>query len=256
MEKFAVNISTVFTEFPFLERLKKARENGFSYVECQFPYDCTIEEIQRELEQNRLSLLLINLLPGNWEKGDRGIAANPRRIEEFRRSVDEAIRYANALKVTNIHCMAGIVSESDQEEANQVYIDNLLYAGSKMAAYGISLLIEPINPFDMPGYFLNDLEQAVEILKIVDLPNVKLQFDFYHIERIHGNPLSIYQKYSNLVEHVQIADHPGRHEPGTGEMNYKNILQHLKDSYKGYIGLEYNPQGRSEESFEWLKELE
>ncbi|GLB60530.1 hydroxypyruvate isomerase family protein [Cytobacillus sp. NCCP-133] len=254
MNRYSVNLSTVFTEVPFLERFRKAAEAGFSSVECQFPYAYTIEEIRKELDQNRLSMELLNLPPGNWEKGDRGLAADPNRIEEFKRSVTEGIRYANGLGVKKIHCMAGVVSaSSEKEKAAQVYKKNLYYAGLGMGKAGISLLIEPINTNDMPGYFLNDIGQAAEIIKVVNLQNVKLQFDFYHIERIHGNPLSFYQKYTDLTAHVQIADHPGRHEPGTGRMNYQDILRHLAATNKSMIGLEYNPKFRSEDSFEWLK---
>jgi hydroxypyruvate isomerase len=249
MNRYSVNLSTVFTEVPFLERFKKAREAGFVYVECQFPYTFTIEEIEKELKQNQLSMDLINLPPGQWEKGDRGLAADPVRIEEFRKSVERGIRYANGLGVKKIHCMAGIHPDNNLE----VFIENLLYAGTAMSRHEITLLIEPINPFDMPGYFLNDIHQTADIIRRVALPNVKLQFDFYHIERIYGHSLSMYQKYAELVSHVQIADHPGRQQPGTGEMNYTDILQYLSKHYRGLIGLEYNPQGRSEESFAWQK---
>ncbi|NHM31439.1 hydroxypyruvate isomerase family protein [Neobacillus terrae] len=251
MKKFAVNLSTVFIEVPFLERFKKARECGFSFVECQFPYSYSIENIQQELEQNQLLMVLLNLPPGNWEKGDRGIAADPNRVEEFRKSVMEGIKYATALNVSKIHCMAGIV---DSDAARKVYIDNLRYAGSEMAKHGLTVLIEPINQFDMPGYFLSDLYQAAEILKAVNLPNVKLQFDFYHVERIHGNSLSLYKQFAEQVDHVQIADVPGRHEPGTGEMDYQKIIHYLNNTYNGQIGLEYTPSGKSEESFEWIWE--
>lgn len=251
--KFAVNLSTIFTEVPFLERFKKAREFGFSFVECQFPYDYSIEEIQQELKQHQLEMVLINLPPGNWAKGDRGIAADLTRIEEFKESVMQGIHYARALNVSKIHCMAGIVSGADPKA---VYIENLQFAGTELAKHGLTLLIEPINPLDMPGYYLTNIYQASEILKAVNLPNVKLQFDFYHIEKVHGQSLSIYQEYADIVGHVQIADHPGRHQPGTEEMDYQQILQNLNYKYEGYIGLEYIPQGKSEESFEWFSQDE
>ncbi|MGG1678719.1 hydroxypyruvate isomerase family protein [Neobacillus sp. NRS-1170] len=251
MSKYSVNISTIFTEVPFLDRFKKARNHGFSYVECQFPYDHSIEEIQNELNQHQLSMVLLNLPPGNWEKGDRGLATDASRVKEFRTSVNEGIKYAAALNVSRIHCMAGIVSESDKETVRDVYIHNLRYAGKEMAKHGLTVLIEPINPFDMPGYFLKDIYQAKEILEEVALPNVKLQFDFYHIQRIHGNALSIYKQFADLIGHVQIADVPGRHQPGTGDMDYREIFQFLDNSYDGYIGLEYNPSRKSDESFEW-----
>ncbi|WP_066304522.1 hydroxypyruvate isomerase family protein [Bacillus sp. FJAT-29814] len=253
MNKFAVNLSTIFTEVHFLERFKKARDCGFSHVECQFPYHNTKAEIQRELSLNMLSLELINLPPGNWVKGDRGLAADPKRVDEFKQSVHIGIEYAADLNVSRIHCMAGIIPNGEHDIARDVYLNNLHFAGTEMAKHGIMLLIEPLNPYDMPGYFLHDIHQAKEILDVVDLPNVKLQFDFYHMERIHGNPLSLFQQYANIIGHVQIADVPGRHQPGTGEMNYKEIFHYLNDIYEGYIGLEYTPSGKSEASFDWLE---
>lgn len=252
MNKFAVNLSTIFTEVPFLERFKKAHESGFSFVECQFPYDYSIEEIQQELERYQLSMVLINMSAGNWGNGDRGIAADPNRVEEFHATVKEAIRYATGLNVLRIHCMAGIVSGVDSKAARKVYVENLHYAGTELAKHGLTLLIEPINPFDMPGYYLSNIYQAIKILKEVALSNVKLQFDFYHIERVHGHSLSIFQEYADIVGHVQIADHQGRHQPGTGKMDYHHILEYLSNHYDGCIGLEYTPQGKSEESFEWM----
>jgi hydroxypyruvate isomerase len=252
MNTFAVNLSTIFTEVPFLERFKKAHDSGFSFVECQFPYDYSIEEIQRKLERNQLSMVLINLPAGNWGNGERGIAADPNRVEEFKASVKDGITYAGGLNVSKIHCMAGIVSGVDPEKARRVYIENLHYAGTELEKHGLTLLIEPINPFDMPGYYLSSIDQAKEILEEVNLPNVKLQFDFYHIERVNGSSLSIYQEYASLVGHVQIADHPGRHQPGTGEVDYREIIQYLGTAYDGCIGLEYTPQGKSEESFDWM----
>lgn len=252
MNKFAVNLSTVFTEVPFLERFKKARDCGFSYVECQFPYHFSIEEIKRELKLHNLSMVLFNLPPGNWEKGDRGIAVDTDRIEEFRAAVAEGIKYAQALNVSQIHCMAGTVTEQEQNAVWEVYLKNLHYAGTEMAKHQLTLLIEPINPYDMPGYYLNNINQAKKILDEVGLPNVRLQFDFYHMERLYGNALSVFKQYTESVGHVQIADVPGRHQPGTGNMEYDPIFHFLKDTYQGYIGLEYIPLGKSEESFEWL----
>lgn len=255
MNKFAVNLSTIFLEVPFIERFKKARDSGFSSVECQFPYAHTTEELILEMEQNQLSMVLLNLPPGDWEQGDRGIATDPSRVDAFKESVRQGIKYATAMNVPRIHCMAGIVSESEQEQqaqANEVYLNNLHYAGSELAKHGLTLLIEPINRYNMPNYFLSNLPQAAEIIQEVGLPNLKIQFDFYHIERIHGDSLSLYDQYADIIGHVQIADTPTRHEPGTGELNFQKIFQHLNNTYEGYIGLEYTPKGRSKDSFEWL----
>ncbi|WP_042454297.1 hydroxypyruvate isomerase family protein [Neobacillus dielmonensis] len=252
MTQFAVNLSTIFQEVTFLERFKKARNCGFSYVECQFPYAYSIEEINQVLTQQKLKMVLLNLPPGNWEKGDRGIAIDPNRIEEFRCSVKDGIRYALGLNVPHIHCMAGILSETDPLIARDVYLENLYYAGTELAKHGLILMIEPINPYDMPGYFLNDIGFASDIIQAVNLPNIMLQFDFYHIQQIQGSPLVIYQQYADMIGHIQIADVPGRHQPGTGEMDYQKIFAYLNNTYHGYIGLEYIPDGRSENSFEWL----
>lgn len=255
-KQFSVNLSTVFTEVPFLERFRKAREHGFTAVECQFPYDYSIEDIQQELTNNELSMVLINLPPGDWKKGDRGIAIDPNRKDEFRKSVDIGIQYAYGLNVPRIHCMAGIVSQVRDESAQEIYLENLQYAASLMAKYNLTLLIEPINAIDMPGYFLRDLHHAEKLLKQLNLPNVKLQFDFYHIDRIYGETLLQFEQYAELIDHVQIADNPGRNEPGTGIIDYPSIFQYLNDNYKGHIGIEFHPLTSSEESFEWLKNIQ
>lgn len=255
MNQFAVNLSTIFTEVPFMERFKKARDFGFSYVECQFPYPYEVDKIRKELEENQLKMVLHNMPAGDWEKGDRGLAVNPKRWEEFRHSVDTAIFYATALNVSKIHCMAGINLDSEHQQVCETFIERVHYAASQFANHGLTLLIEPINSFDMPGYFLNDLHLALEVLDRIALPNVKLQYDFYHIERIHGDSLSLFKKNANVIGHVQIADVPGRHEPGTGEVNFPPIFNALKFLYEGEIGLEFTPLLKSEESFEWMKKI-
>lgn len=251
MSQFSVNLSTIFTEVPFLDRFQRAKEAGFSYVECQFPYENSICDIQKALNENDLSMVLINLPPGDWNSGERGIAALPNRRAEFRESIEKGIEYASALKVKNIHCMAGIAAR--KEETRKTYIENLQYAGRKMAEYDLTLLIEPINSDDMPGYFLNDVDDAVQILKEVNLPNVKLQFDFYHVQKAKGNLLATFKKYFQFIRHVQIADVPGRHQPGTGEIHYENVFSYIDSlGYTGFVGLEYTPKGDSEKSFAWL----
>jgi hydroxypyruvate isomerase len=257
MNQFAVNLSTIFTEVPFLERFKKAKDAGFSLVECQFPYPYSIANIKEQLVKHQLSMVLINLPPGNWETGDRGLASDSNRIEEFRNSVDQGIQYATALNISNIHCMTGILStELDRKQAREVFIKNIKYAALKMAKHNLTLLIEPINSFDIPGYFLSTIDDAVDTIQEVRMPNVKLQYDFYHIQRMQGNLLSTFQLYSEVIGHVQIADVPGRHQPGTGEIHYPNVFHFLKDhGYKGFIGLEYIPKEKSEDSFDWLPSI-
>lgn len=254
MNHYAVNLSTIFTEVPFLERFKKAKEAGFQYVECQFPYEETIESILTELHKQQLSLVLINFPAGNWEKGERGLAIFPNRIAEFKESVDRAIDYALGLGVTKLHCLAGILPpHMDPEIARKTYMENLTYALEKMVTHQLTLLIEPINQFDMPGYFLKDIQESARIIEEINMPNLKLQFDFYHIQRIQGNLLATYAKYLDKIKHIQIADVPGRHEPNTGEIHYQRVLEEVWQSgYEGMIGLEYIPIEKSEDSFKWI----
>lgn len=256
MVRFAVNISTIFTETSFLERFDKVKQHGFSFVECQFPYAYQAEEIKQKLQEHDLKLVLINLPPGNWDQGDRGLACDPARIESFKQSVEEGIAYATRLGVPRIHCMAGIIPNSvSKETARKTFSENIKYAARKFAKHDIILVIEPINQYDMPNYFLSDIDEAIQIMKEANEPNVKLQFDFYHIERIHGQALVNFEKCFDFIEHVQIADVPGRHEPNTGEMDYNKIFQRLEQlQYKGFIGLEYNPKFDSDSSFSWMKE--
>lgn len=256
--KLSINLSTIFTEVPFLERFQKAKEFGFHYVECQFPYEEEPEKLLEALQRNELSLELMNLPPGDWENGDRGLAVDPNRVEEFRASLEKGLTYATALGVNKIHCMAGLTPQNlEREHAHKTYIENIRYAGEELAKFGKMLLIEPINPFDMPRYFLSSLHEAAGILKEIDLPNVKLQYDFYHMQRIHGNLIANFHKFFDRIGHVQLADVPGRHEPGTGEIHYENIFKALKEArYEGLVGLEYTPKGSSEESFAWLFQLQ
>jgi hydroxypyruvate isomerase len=252
--KFAVNLSTIFTEVPFLDRFKKAKEAGFSYVEAQFPYPFEIQEIKANLEKYSLSMVLINLPPGDWARGDRGISIQPSRTDEFKRSVEAGITYASSLQTTHLHCMAGVLTnELGAERAREQYMENILYASSQFAHHGLTLLLEPINTFDIPGYFMSTLDQALSIIKEVNRKNIMLQFDFYHIRRIHGNVLATFQESANYIKHIQIADFPDRHQPGTGEINFDRVIENIKDqNYEGFIGLEYIPSGKSEDSFNWL----
>ncbi|MFB6467086.1 hydroxypyruvate isomerase family protein [Cytobacillus sp. Hz8] len=255
MNQFAVNISTIFTEFPFIERFQKAREAGFSLVECQFPYAYPLNQIRSALKENNLTLVLINLPPGDWEEGERGIAIDPNKVELFRESVLTGIEFAKTLHVSRLHCMAGIfLNKFEKKVARSTYIENLKFAAQKCNEFELTLLIEPINQEDMPNYYLSDLQDAADIIEEVGEPNLKLQFDFYHIQKTKGNLLSNFEKYFEKIGHVQIADVPGRHEPDTGEIHYKRVLEYLEEQkYEGYIGLEYTPKSSSLESFEWLK---
>lgn len=256
MINFAVNISTIFTEASFLDRFKKVKDAGFSYVECQFPYQHDVEAIKRELDDNQLKMVLINLPPGNLQKGDRGVAIDPNRKDEFKDAVSAGITYATHLSVSKIHCMAGVIHSHLLKKAKDVYIENLKYAANLMANHNITLMIEPINRFDIPNYFLSNIDQAIEIIEEVNLPNVKLQFDFYHTQLTQGNLINTFQQSLKYIGHVQIADVPARHEPETGEINYRGVLDFVERSkYEGIVGLEYHPKGKSEDSFKWMEFL-
>lgn len=254
MLQFAPNLTTLFTEFSFLERFKEAKKLGFSNVEFQFPYAFSAADINQKLIDNELACVLFNLPAGDWETGERGIAIFPNRIEEFRESVALGIEYALFFGTKNIHCLAGVLSsELSKEEALATYEDNLLFAANELKEHDITLLIEPINPFDMPGYFLTDVNDAMAIIQKLALPNLKLQLDFYHLQRIQGELVATWKRYKDKVGHIQIADNPGRHEPGTGEIHYDFIFKMLRQhQYSGYIGLEYTPLAKTETSFSWL----
>ncbi len=254
MLTFAPNLTTLFTEVPFLERFERAKKAGFTHVEFQFPYEHPSDAVAEQLNQHGLKAVLFNLPAGDWEKGDRGIAIFPTRRDEFRASVHTAIEYAQSLQCTMLHCMAGVKPEKlDRRDALLVYKENLRYCAREFEKYGLTVVIEPINAFDMPDYFLSNLEFAVDILNDLALPNVKLQFDVYHMQRMQGELISSFKKYKEHIAHIQIADNPGRHEPGTGEIHYANVFRAFEaEGYNGAIGLEYFPKGKSEDSFTWL----
>jgi hydroxypyruvate isomerase len=254
--RFSANVTTLYPDVPFLERFGRARASGFKYVECQFPYAYSIAELQAQLQENELELILFNLPPGDWQQGERGLAVNPKRREEFRESVATALRYATALGCQRLHCMAGILPDGlEQEEAYEVLYDNMRYAAAEAEKQGITILIEPINQIDMPGYYMSSLGLAERLIRELNSPGIGLQFDFYHIQRIQGELLNSYLKMSPIIRHIQIADNPGRHQPGTGEINYVKIFETIQATgYDGFIGCEYNPLGDTDDSFRWLQE--
>lgn len=255
MLRFAANITTLYPDVPFLERFARARSSGFRYVECQFPYAYSVAELQEQLQENELELVLFNLPPGDWQRGDRGLAIDPKRREEFRESVAIALRYAVALRCPRLHCMAGILPNGlGQEEAYAALEENIRYAAAEAEKYGITILLEPINQMDMPGYYMSSLSLAERLITDCNLPHVRLQFDFYHMQRMQGELLNSYMRVLPLIGHIQVADNPGRHQPGTGEINYLKIFEHLQATgYEGFIGCEYNPLGETDDSLHWLR---
>jgi hydroxypyruvate isomerase len=253
MPKFAANLTMLFTELPFLDRFEAAKNAGFTAIEFLFPYDYEKQQIADLLHTHNLQLVLHNLPAGNWAGGERGIAAHPSRINEFREGVDRAIDYATALKVPQLNCLAGIVT-ANAAEARQTLVDNLRYAADKLEKAGIRLVLEPVNTRDIPGFFVNRTDQALAIIDNAGSGNLKLQYDIYHAQVMEGNLAETIEKNLARIGHLQLADNPGRHEPGTGEINYDFLFRHIdKLGYAGWIGCEYKPANTTLEGLSWLR---
>jgi 2-dehydrotetronate isomerase len=255
MPRFAANLSFLFQEVPFLDRFAAAASAGFRAVEFMFPYDHPPATVAERLTAAGLENVLFNLSAGDWAAGDRGLACLPEREEEFRSSVATALSYAAVLKTPRLHAMAGIVPPGAIRAGyHSTYIANLRYAAQQLAPAGITLLIEPINTRDMPGYFLNTQSQAAEICAAVGLPNLKIQMDCYHMQIAEGDLATKLRRYAALCGHVQIAGVPERNEPDTGEINYPYLFKLLDDlGYEGWIGCEYRPAGKTQDGLGWLK---
>ncbi|AOE84446.1 hydroxypyruvate isomerase [Pseudomonas sp. TCU-HL1] len=255
MPRFAANLSMLFTEVDFLDRFAAAAEAGFSGVEYLFPYDFPVEEIRARLDANKLEQVLFNLPAGDWGKGERGIACHPDRIEEFRAGVDKAIAYAKVLGNTQINCLAGIRPQGhDCATIESTFVENLKFATEKLQAAGIKLVMEAINIRDIPGFYLNNTKQALAIREKVGSANLFLQYDIYHMQIMEGDLARTVESNLAAINHVQLADNPGRNEPGTGEINYRFLFQHLdRIGYQGWIGCEYKPATTTVAGLGWLK---
>ncbi len=256
MLKFSANLSMLFTEFPFMERFAAAAGAGFDAVEFMFPYDYDVTDLRAELTRNNLRLVLINLPAGNWGGGDRGIAANPGRAEEFRAGVARAVEAAKYLGVPRVNCLVGRKPEGEMEGAiRQTTVSNLRLAAEALAAAGIDLMVEPVNHLDVPGFYINTTSQALQMIAEVDRPNVYLQYDLYHAAREGENLPGILEKLAK-IGHIQVADHPGRHQPGTGTIDFKNHLAEIdRLGYRGFVGLEYIPDPDTLTSLQWLADF-
>lgn len=255
MPRFAANLSMLFTEVPFLDRFERAALAGFEAVEFLFPYAHTAQEIKERLDATGLRIVLHNLPAGDWDAGERGIACNPDRVEEFRDGVERAIGYAQALGVPQLNCLAGKAPAGvDVATLRRTFVENLRYAAARLDDAGLRLLIEPINPFDIPGFYLNRTDQAIAILDEVGAPNAFVQYDIYHAQRTEGELAATLQKHLPRIAHVQLADNPGRNEPGTGEINYPYLFAHLdRIGYQGWVGCEYKPARGTKVGLGWLK---
>ncbi len=257
MPKFAANLSMMFNEVPFQERFAAAANAGFHGVEFLFPYELPAQELGSLLKHHALQNVLFNLPPGNWEAGERGIASLPGRERDFRESVAVAIEYALALGTPCLHAMAGLLpTGADRQRHRSVYIENLRYAAQELAKQGRTLLIEPINTRDMPGFFLNTQAEAHAICVAAGEPNIKVQMDLYHAQIVEGDLAVKLRKYIQGIGHIQIASVPERHEPDDGEVNYPYLFRLLDElQYNGWIGCEYRPRGRTEDGLGWCRDV-
>lgn len=257
MPKFAANLTMMFTERPFPERFAAAARAGFSGVEFLFPYDYPASEVARWLREAGLECALFNLPPGDFSSGERGIAALPGREAEFRGGVVQAIAYAEMLGTPTLHAMAGLLpAESERGRYRAVYLDNLRFAARALARHDLTLVIEPINTRDIPGYFLNTQAEAHAICEAVGEPNLKVQMDFYHAQIVEGDLSVKLKTHFSGIGHVQIASVPDRHEPDEGEVDYRHLFRLLDElGYAGWVGCEYRPRGRTEDGLGWFKEM-
>ncbi|CQJ65024.1 hydroxypyruvate isomerase [Yersinia intermedia] len=258
MPKFSANLSMLFNEVDFIQRFRAARQQGFSAVEYMFPYGYAIDTLRNELAENQLVQVLHNLPAGNWEAGERGIACLPGREAEFRDGVGLAIEYARALGCQQINCLIGNPdSQVDADITDSLVVTNLRYAAKEMAKENIRLLVEPINKYDMPAFYLKNTHQALELMTRVGSPNLYLQYDIYHMQRMEGELIQTMQRLQDKIAHIQVADNPGRNEPGTGEINYDVIFNALDNmGYSGWIGCEYNPATTTVAGLSWVKKYQ
>lgn len=255
MPKFAANLSFLFTEVAFPERFKKAAAAGFTGVEYMFPYEHSPHEVAEWLRDNELEQVLFNVAPGDWTAGERGLACLPHRQGEFAEGVEQALNYAMVLDCERLHCLAGLrPAGSTEAEMEETYIANLRHAADRFATIGASVMIEPINSrIDMPGYWLDDVAKGFRLLEAIDRRNVKLQYDIYHAQIIAGDLARTLEANLHRIGHIQIADNPGRHEPGTGEINYPFLFACLdRLGYDGWVGCEYKPLTTTAAGLGWM----
>jgi hydroxypyruvate isomerase len=255
MPKFAANLSMMFTELPFVDRFEAAARAGFEAVEFLFPYEYAPQAIAAKLKGHALRNVLFNMPPGDWTAGERGLACLPGRETEFRAGVATALRYARAFGTRRLHAMAGLLShETERARQRTTYVANLRYAAAESAKHGITVLIEPINTRDIPGYFLNTQADAHRICEEVGALNLKVQMDIYHLQIVEGDIATKLRKYLPRVGHIQIAGVPGRNEPDSGEINYPYLFRLIDElGYEGWIGCEYRPASGTVDGLGWME---
>ena len=260
MLRFSANLTFLFNEVPFLERFTEAAHAGFRAVEFAFPYTYQAKELASRVEVQKLDVVLFNMPPGDWEAGDRGLASLPGREHDFAASVETALRYAQALKCGRLHVMAGVLPEgADAEERARrlrIYVRNLKHACAEAAAQNVTLLIEPINPRDMPNYLLSTQAEAHAIREEVGMPNLRVQMDLYHAQIVEGDLTAKIRRWMPHIGHFQIAGVPDRHEPDQGEVNYTWLFRLLDElKYDGWIGCEYRPAHTTAAGLGWMYKL-
>ncbi|WP_158785008.1 HPr family phosphocarrier protein [Pantoea sp. BAV 3049] len=254
MPKFAANLSTMFTDLPFLARFDAAAEAGFRGVEFLFPYDYDAAELKQALVRNHLEMVLFNTGPGNVEAGEWGVSAIPGREEEARRDIDTALEYAVALDCPQVHIMAATVPEgADREAYCRTFIENIRYAADRFASHGIRILLEALNPKTKPRYLYASQYQTLEMVKRIDRPGVFTQLDLFHAQLVDGNLSHLIGDFTGQYQHIQIASAPDRHEPDEGEINYPWLFDLIDQSgYQGWIGCEYFPRASTLEGLDWF----
>jgi hydroxypyruvate isomerase len=257
MPRFAANLTMMFNEVAFLDRFEAAARAGFEAVEFLFPYAFPAQEIAQRLQAHHLRLVLHNLPAGQWDAGERGIACHPDRVAEFRSGVAQAIEYAGALGVGQLNCLVGKTpAGADPALVHRTLVANLRYAAAELKKAGLKLLVEPINTFDVPGFHLSRTAQALAVLDEVDADNAYLQYDLYHAQRMEGELAATIERHLPRIAHLQLADNPGRHEPGSGEIAYGFLFRHIdRLGYDGWIGCEYKPAARTEDGLGWMARL-
>ncbi|MGC1464736.1 MAG: TIM barrel protein [Pseudolabrys sp.] len=253
MPRFAANLGYLFTEHAMIDRVGAAAAAGFKAIELQFPYDVPAAQMKAAIDGNKLTVLGINTLRGGGAD-EFGLAAVPGREKEWEMLFGKALDYISAVGGSAVHCLAGKVDPSQRPAAERVYVANLVRAADLAAARNVTLLIEPINPRDRPNYFLNHVEHAADIIAKAGKPNIKIQFDFYHVQIVGGDLLYRLEKYLPAIGHLQCAAVPVRHEPEGGEVNFPAVFEAVdRLGYKGWIGAEYRPRGRTEDGLGWAR---
>lgn len=253
MPKFAANLTMLFNEVDFMDRFDAAAKAGFRGVEYLFPYAYDKNQLVDKLKSLGLTQVLHNLPAGDWGAGDRGNACQPARVGEFQDGVGKAVEFATALGCKQVNCLAGIApKDTKPDQLRKTFVENLRFAAGKLKAAGIKLLIEPINTYDIPGFYLSRSAQALEIMDEVGSDNLFLQYDVYHMQRMEGELAANLKKHLSRIRHIQIADNPGRNEPGTGEINYSFLFRHIDQiGYDGWIGCEYKPAAMTAAGLGW-----